>query len=247
MPLCDVDNLFVNLDNTSAYWLGFLWADGYNNYQPNKNRYHVKLNLSYIDLEHLQKFRDYIDTDKKLYHRKSNNSYSFEIFNQKLSTNLKNMGIISYRDFNATNLPNIDDKFFSHFLRGFFDGDGTIGMYKILDKRVNITYQRIQLKITTPNEKIAQHIHNILFDNQIFSAITKERTRKIYHVVINGYRNMLKFFDYIYKDSNENNRLARKYNKGLEVVEYITTHKRKYIKPRVTDGRNRDSRKTKIG
>ena len=57
------ENVFENIDNEeSAYWLGFLYADGYVRYRE-KYGSELRLKLSVRDKDHLLKFKKFITSD----------------------------------------------------------------------------------------------------------------------------------------------------------------------------------------
>jgi hypothetical protein len=58
----DVDDiLFENIDNPfKAYWLGFLYADGNVTYNLLKTKYSIELCLAEKDLDHLEKYKNFI-------------------------------------------------------------------------------------------------------------------------------------------------------------------------------------------
>ena len=57
-------NYFDIIDNSEkAYWLGFIWADGYvckRKRKGNHIEYDFKLSLSRIDTDHLEKFKQFV-------------------------------------------------------------------------------------------------------------------------------------------------------------------------------------------
>lgn len=110
---------FSNIEKETeegCYWLGFILADGY----IKNSRF--ELGLAEIDLNHLNKFSDFLNLDKLPRYRANTNSYRVSFNNKEFNSLLKRKGIIerkSYVDFSLY-IP----KNYLNFARGILDGDG---------------------------------------------------------------------------------------------------------------------------
>ena len=103
----------------ASYWAGFLAADGC---VDDKNR--VRIYLQYSDHEHLQKFKDFVGSSHHLNLDKARNRCSFEFTCKPMVEDLLKWNIVPRKSITyqpPVDLPNLPD-----FLRGLFDGDGTI-------------------------------------------------------------------------------------------------------------------------
>ena len=120
-----INNLFQNVnDASSAYWLGFLFADGF----VSKDRNRVRLELQIRDEYMIDNFLKFLDTNYKKYYTK-NNSVGVQIDNEILHSNLIKLGCIPLKSYTNTSIPsNIlnNEILLWNFLRGIFDGDGCI-------------------------------------------------------------------------------------------------------------------------
>lgn len=135
----EYDNNYFEEINTQdkAYWLGFIWADGYI-YESKKQR-RLRIALKYDDRKHLEKFRESLRGNMDI---KEDTVNSFgaihpyvyiDINSSKLCDDLIRSGVIQYKE-NRKNLPNIKDELIPHFLRGLIDADGTIQIQKTKHK-----------------------------------------------------------------------------------------------------------------
>lgn len=113
-------NIFEEINEVSAYWLGFLWADG------SLTGKSLELELNISDLEHLKLFVQSVSLIKspKIYIRNRNNSDTCRInfSDTSIANSLNELG------FNKKGIrcaPNINDEYMVHFLKGYFDGDGS--------------------------------------------------------------------------------------------------------------------------
>lgn len=118
-----------------AYWLGFLYADGN---VINYGKYEMKLSLAYKDLSHIEKFANAMiknGNGKDLVHPyqarikgKEYPSAKIVINNKEIVEQLINLGCKPNKSLSLT-FPTdqqVPKKLVRHFIRGYFDGDGSI-------------------------------------------------------------------------------------------------------------------------
>lgn len=127
------DSFFSELNEKSAYWLGFLYADGY----ISKTENCIRITLSAKDEDHLLKFKEDIKSESPItYHM---NRYSekypltkkarISIFSKKIKEDLFNLGCSSSKSLTCK-FPNLSKTLIPHFIRGYFDGDGSVYIIK---------------------------------------------------------------------------------------------------------------------
>lgn len=133
-------NVFDNIDTEEkAYWLGFIYADGYISYgdtTDKKPRYDFELSLQGSDFEHLEKFNAFME------HENNNVKISkvncgevvcsrcrWGVRNKHMWHILNNYGCTPNKSL-TLEFPNSDvfesKDLIIHFIRGYFDGDGCI-------------------------------------------------------------------------------------------------------------------------
>lgn len=130
------ESYFETIDSKDkAYFLGFLFADGCVSLGAN-GQYLFKLSLK--DKYPILLFRKYLNSKKPICEtRQSKNSYSsggtimysLEYSSPKTFQDLCNLGCSPNKTFNLK-FPNIPKELESHFIRGFFDGDGSVFLHK---------------------------------------------------------------------------------------------------------------------
>lgn len=197
-------NSFSIINKDSAYWLGIMLTDGY----IDKKYYSFELCLK--DKEHIEKFKTFLQSEHKINHKiininnKKCEAWRITVKDNNICNDLKNLNCTNNKSFNVR-LPKIDNKYYSDLIRGIFDGDGCIS------SNGNVGF-------CSANKNFVQDIINILNKNDILTGkIT--HSRNLYSVRISTKNNNLnKFFDFLYKDSNESNRLNRKYDKFLGLL-----------------------------
>ena len=107
-----------------AYWLGFLFADGYIN-----NQNYVGISLIDSDISHLEKFRDAINSNHIIHTYNCNENcfsrkdgkYCRLIFKSvKMAKDLENLGCTNNKSL-TLKFPSIEKCFYKDFIRGYFD------------------------------------------------------------------------------------------------------------------------------
>jgi hypothetical protein len=131
------DNYFEIIDSDEkAYWLGFLYADGYVRMKNDKSG-ELKLKLKFTDRSHIEKFRDSIKSTHKIidFYSKvivkgveyTSRCSSISIYSTKMVSDLIKHGCVNNKTFKIK-LPNISIDLYHSFIRGYFDGDGYISL-----------------------------------------------------------------------------------------------------------------------
>lgn len=224
---------FDVIDNEhKAYWLGFIWCDGYMAIRDRNNHisYEFKLSLSDIDASHLEKFNHDLNGNYKVkYYDMGNSSFTSEhqearllITNQHFGKTLvEKYGLVPRRSDCSKILNNIPSHLIKHFIRGIVEADGTFCKYKITEKGYNVDKYRVSIGT---NEDIVRFIEKHLMNNGIIN-ITE---RKLYQrhegqdgeyktLEISGKTQTLNILHYIY--DNASVYLDRKYEKYLNIID----------------------------
>jgi hypothetical protein len=145
------ENYFDRIDTEDkAYFLGLLYADGCNN----GGGFYITLQDRDIDI--LKSFKSHIGFGgdiKFIKNKKENqrNYYMLNISSKYISNKLTDIGCNKNKTINAI-FPNIPKKQMNHFIRGVFDGDGSIS----IDKRNQLAFSIVG------NTKIIESIGKIL-------------------------------------------------------------------------------------
>ena len=122
------ENVFDVIDTEEkAYWLGFLYADGHVGYKHNN----IELGIDKRDYDHLVKFRYFLKlkSDKSITF--SENICRVRVSSPNMHQKLIEKGCTPRKTL-TLKFPTIDivpDRLIRHFLRGYVDGDGSLGLY----------------------------------------------------------------------------------------------------------------------
>ena len=189
-------NFFDNINSEEkAYWLGFLYADGY--IRERKTGNSLELKLSQKDRSHLELFRETIKSNHKIIDNVTKVKYKdgfsvsnmchLAIYSSKLVESIKKQGIHSRKTFTIES-PKIDETLVNHFLRGYFDGDGSFSF--------NNKTKRNVTSIVSASENFQKFIIDELLMNGIKINLNYGINLQIQKKVEN-----LKFYNYIYKNA----------------------------------------------
>jgi hypothetical protein len=130
----DID-YFNKIDSEEkAYWLGFIYADGWIQFDEEKRRYDFGLSLAIKDYDHLIKFAKAINFKGKIVkiqqtlkgYDRTYISYRLDLHSKIFVKNLVKWGCIQNKSLQLKELPRIPSIYLTPFVRGYFDGDGTI-------------------------------------------------------------------------------------------------------------------------
>lgn len=205
--LFDLD-AFKKIDTEEkAYWLGFLYADGYV-----ALRGVISLCLQEQDKNHLEKFKHFIGAnDLNLKYKKDTKSYSINLCSVEMSDDLANLGCNQKKSL-TLKFPTeeqVPNHLIHHFMRGYFDGDGCI----YINKKNN--HHHICFSVLGTHDFLNYYEENLL------NGIGRKNPTKRLHqghwddntenINYGGKQQVIKIFNYLYKDATIY--LERKYEK----------------------------------
>ena len=102
-----------------AYVLGMFFSDG----TVSSDKKYIRIHLQKKDQYILEKINKTMRSNRPL--QTYENSSLFRLDSKILAKDLINLGCIPRKTY-SLDFPNINNKFLSHFVRGYFDGDGSI-------------------------------------------------------------------------------------------------------------------------
>ena len=186
-----------------AYFLGFFCADGH--LDTSRNTIYIQLHRKddYI----LKNFHNFFDYNGPLYYRPNSNSVQFNIYSKEITQDLMDFGLTRHKSQELKWIEQTPDQYVSHFVRGYFDGDGHVG----LAQAHNPNNKKLIIKLVSTLPFIERL--KIEFQKNYGSecgSIVDNNT--YYELVYTGSNHTKSFLDWIYKDSTEETRLKRKYD-----------------------------------
>lgn len=207
---------FDNIDTEEkAYCLGFLYADGCNFIKKQT----VSMSLQEDDFEILEKIRLCIGSERELEYIDNSNKHDFGytyknqwrllLFSKHICMSLEKIGMTPSKSLTLT-FPNIDKALYRHFIRGYFDGDGSVYQYFVNENNKPVT-----LTITSTNS-FCEKIQEILNDElNIYAGIYDASNHNGITKVLSMSTNSSKIFlDWIYSDATIY--MKRKYDRYIQ-------------------------------
>ena len=210
-------HFFSNDSEVSAYWAGFLAADGF----IHDNKPTISLNLGAKDLDHLIKFASIFGREDHIRRNKINNSYYLNLYNAtELIEELKAKYNITYKKTFTLQPPKVkNDSHKKAFIAGYIDGDGCIA-YESTGKGSKI----LRLTILGTNPLLA-------WIKEYFDSFTEKPTNKLEkHKNIFRYRvsgkQALEVIKSLYSETLP--LMERKWSVNLDVPYYIEDKELEY-------------------
>lgn len=201
-----IDSTIFSIIDTEekAYWLGFLYADG-----CVKDSNGIELALQAQDVDHLDKFKKFLKWEGKIYFNKKSNSYRIMFQDAIIAQSLIDLGCFPRKSL-TLKFPTeeqVPNNLIRHFIRGYFDGDGSISLN--YSKTTDLYSGGCAIMGTL---EFLVRLKEKLIENGIY-ANYKIRTTlsKAMSIDIYTSRNKSQFIHFLYKDCNIY--LDRKYDK----------------------------------
>lgn len=213
---------FSNIDTEEkAYILGLLYADGCVASIGNA----ISLCFQTQDSAILTAVKTQLKAGHPIKHRSTFSTFSFT--NKQMKIDLIKQGCVPAKSKILTFPTQLPPEVMRHFIRGYFDGDGSISSYitqtkhKNRDKQSTIT--AINCDITSSTffiKSLAEFIKNTLDVNCYIKIPHKERNDgTISSLSITGNNQIITFLKYIYDNSSI--KITRKYLKYIEINNFI--------------------------
>lgn len=191
------DNYFSKINShEKAYWLGFLAADGSVSSRDNE----ISLGLSQKDLDHVNKFRDAIQANNKIYtydaivKDKIYPSCKFSFHSPQMKRDLSFHNIKPNKSKTLKLSKNVPSKFINSYLLGIFDGDGSF----FLDQEGQHHFSLIGSKSSIKS------FQNYLIKNCKISKTKlqqEKRSKMMWYLNYGGNNNIRKIANFLYKNS----------------------------------------------
>jgi hypothetical protein len=192
-----------------AYFLGLLFADGHNSANNC-----IRLSLHKKDIDIIQVFLKKLNANVPIkFTGPDKKMATVNIFSKHMSETLRSYGMSSNKYF-SFNFPEILEELNVHFIRGYFDGDGSVFSSKIKTYNLKYTFT------ITGNYETLLKIQNILCNKLGLKKIKmqkryKHKLKSSVHFSYTGNRQVKLIRDFLYKDATVY--LKRKHSKFFKI------------------------------
>jgi intein-encoded DNA endonuclease-like protein len=193
-------NFFKKWTSDMAYVLGFFAADGYITVNKRGGQFWC---IQITDKELLESIKKVISAEHKISVRlpkKANESiiYRLQIGSIEMCNDLRELGF-SERKTKSLAIPNVPEKYFSAFVRGYFDGDGNVWSGTIHKSRKTRTLV-IQTVFTSCSveflEKMKERLH--VFNIERGVVRRGKQGKGNYYRLVYSVLNTLKLYYFMY-------------------------------------------------
>ena len=214
------EHFFDNITTEEqAYFLGFMFADGC---VLSDRNYSIRINLHEKDREILERFRALLRLTYPLYRFNTLNQYCLQVSSKHMSERLTELGCVRRKTLILKFPKWLPSELERHFIRGYFDGDGTVGIYEMKKPRTGrtTTHPKVSLSITG-TKLFCQGTASVL-QRDLGIKLSLYQTDKgggrIYVAGVGGPRVVLRILDYLYEGATIF--LERKHAKCREIQSY---------------------------
>ena len=185
------ENFFNKIDTEEkAYWLGFLYADGCVHDKPNGQKL---ITLVVKDKEVIEKFIRAIDGNFAV--KKYTDVYGVYLTSKTMFDDLYKLGCVPRKSL-ILKFPRINLTLQHHFIRGYFDGDGTVFTYKRKGKKKDYVGIGVGICGTKQMLSTIAIAAPINFPNK-----DERKEGNIWYSSVSGSKKVLVFYNYLYKDA----------------------------------------------
>lgn len=212
------ENYFDVLNENSSYWLGFLYADGYVRMKDGKSG-ELKLKLKDTDKNHIQKFLTEIESNHPIKCGIDNKSKFCQVSvnSNIIVKRLFELGCVNKKTLKIR-LPELPLKLMNHFIRGYFDGDGSINKVKNRPNSFNVSI--------CSNKKFNEDVVKLMGYGKIYEDINFSVIK------INKINEIKNFRDFIYNDAqvvmDRKQEIFKQINNNFNRDYTTTKNKKKY-------------------
>jgi hypothetical protein len=185
--------VFASVDTEAvAYWLGFLFADGCIYRKNDGGNPRLSLALAEADKDHLHKFNAFMSSNHPIHYDGRRKCVRLEFVSAKLFEDLRAWGCRPNKSLHL-HLPRLSFPLMQHFIRGYFDGDGsayTSGQYNT----PNLSF--------CSNVEFLEGIANCIFvKTNAEGNLYKHTTSDTYYLVYRGEYKVQAVVRYLYNDA----------------------------------------------
>lgn len=213
------ENFFKRWSSEMAYILGFFAADG--SMTVNQRGAHYT-DFYITDRKLLSKIRKALGSNHKIRATKRrknwNTTYHLQIGSKEIFKDLSKLGFTS-RKSKYIKLPNVPRRYFSDFVRGYFDGDGCVSLGNYQQKNRKKSSRILMTRFTTGNKNFLQDLLEFLQKYTNIKGGTIYKKKGSFELTF-SIKDSLRLYRFMYADIKSNFFLERKYQIFQKALNY---------------------------
>lgn len=201
------EHFFETWSKDMAYVLGLLYADGY---MP---RSKSSFSLSLKEKDFLEHIKYVLESTHPIKKSKVQELYTLSIGSSKMIKDLLNRGLTPRKSLKIK-FPTIPDNYISHFIRGYFDGDGSLHRQK--------GYNTYTAEVVTGSKDFILSLKSKLekFTGVSAQRIYKHKASNAYYIKYQRRGDIERLYEYFYDEYAISKKLylPRKFSKFQEAI-----------------------------
>lgn len=194
-----------------AYVLGYIYADGSLDDSPYMRGKYIQITST--DEDSIQRIKSWLNSEHKITSKRSSFAggkicFLLRIGSHKIYNDLFQFGLRPNKSLTVT-FPQIPKKYFGHFIRGYFDGDGCIHFERAISKTRKLIIKRIRTIFTSGSKIFLEKMNRALINTGIENGkiyVSKRSYQAVYNT-----KDSLLIFKLMYKNTSFNSFFMRKF------------------------------------
>jgi hypothetical protein len=249
----DINEDFFSVWSPAMAWiLGLIFTDGC--MQGDKKGQRVS--ISSMDLELLEKVRNHLGSTRLIRkciqsYDKTKHIFQLDFYREKMRDDLQRLGLVQRKSL-IMKFPDVPEEYMPHFIRGCWDGDGSVymsggklnasyvtGSRDFLERLVAELFRagicRVRTSASPDTFKLLkqifgegfckEHIADIVLSDTL--NIHTEKRSNAYSIKLNSLDNLENLFHYLYDGIDETLYLKRKYDVFVEGLPLMKAKRRR--------------------
>lgn len=188
-----------------AYYLGLLLADGNVYEHKNKKHYTISISLKLQDKYILDSLCEFINSASKVHvYERKNKKYKtidksymaqYSVQSSAMAYDLIKLGVVPKKSLIAELTDLVPEHLYHHYLRGYFDGNGSVYITK-KDNKIHFAFYGNHKILHQIKQKLKECIS--INDNKI----TDQKKANVSLMSFSSKKDIINFYNYIYNNAN---------------------------------------------
>lgn len=205
------EDFFKNWDSTTAYVLGFIFADG-NVCISNRGKYLV---VSSVDREIIFKIKNWLKSEHKICSKKPNwpngkTKFVLRIGNRFIYDSLMLRGLYPNKSL-TIDFPIVPKRYLKDFIRGYFDGDGCVYVEKSKGQGERFIVKRLTIVFTSGSKLFLIGLLEALRSNLVIRQSKIYKSNRSFQIRFST-SDSIALFKYLYGNLESEIFLRRKFD-----------------------------------
>lgn len=203
-------SFFKDWNSVMAYCLGFIYADG-SIYRSSRGHY---IAITSTDKPIILNFKQWLGSDHVITMAKptwpnGNPRFTLRIGDKEIYYDLVKLGLYPNKSL-TIRMPQIPDFFIGDFIRGYFDGDGCVYLYKSKGKKQKLILRQLSAVFTSGSKLFLMDLMWILREKSVIRQKRVYDSHRSFQLKL-GTNDSVKLFKLMYKKVSSGAFFLRKY------------------------------------